>query len=683
MHRLRALLPTTAILVCLFAAAPAAAEPEGLTLEQIAELNQVVDIAISPDGRHIAYALSVQRKLFEEDDGASWTELHVIDRDGDSRGYVTGEVNISRIGWTPDSRRITFLTRRGDDKHATLYAIPVDGGEAQKLHAEEEGIRDYSLSPDGERAAVISREPRSEREKRREELGFNQQVFEEDVRPFRVHVVPVGDHGGEQQTMDLEWSAQSVQWSPDGSRLAVAAAPHELVDNVIIRTRVHFIDWRSGETTAQVETPGKIGSFAWAPDGAHLGLIMAEDANDPSEGRLATVAVDATTPADLLPGLEGHVWHVGWRDARHLYYISYEGVNARLGEIRRDGSRDRTLLGGDGPVWDLLSVSDDGAVALGATAPDHPREVFRVAGNRRSTARLTDSNPWLADVALGRHEVVRYQARDGLEIEGILIHPLDEGDAPHPLILQVHGGPEAHYSNGWLTAHSMPGQAAAARGYAVFYPNYRASTGRGVEFSKLNHGRPAAEEFDDLVDGVDHLIEAGIVDGDRVGITGGSYGGYASAWGATYYTERFAAAVMNVGISEKISMLGTSDIPVELYQVHYLTWPWEDWDLYRDASPLYHAEQARTPILIAHGDADPRVHPTQSLQLYRYLKLIDRTPVRLVLYPGEGHGNARAASRYDYSLRLMRWMDHYLKGEGGDPPPHELDYGIPEEKEDE
>ena len=116
MHRLRALLHTTAILICLSASAPAAAAPEGLTLEQIAELNQVVDFAISPDGRHIAYALSVQRELFEEDDGASWTELHVIDHEGDSRGFVTGEVNVNSIGWTPDSRRITFLARRGDDE---------------------------------------------------------------------------------------------------------------------------------------------------------------------------------------------------------------------------------------------------------------------------------------------------------------------------------------------------------------------------------------------------------------------------------------------------------------------------------------------------------------------------------------------------------------------------------------
>jgi dipeptidyl aminopeptidase/acylaminoacyl peptidase len=214
----------------------------------------------------------------------------------------------------------------------------------------------------------------------------------------------------------------------------------------------------------------------------------------------------------------------------------------------------------------------------------------------------------------------------------------------------------------------------AGRGFAVFYPNYRGSTGRGVAFSKLDQGDAAGAEFDDLVDGVDHLVEMGLVDRDRVGITGGSYGGFASAWGATYYSERYAAAVAFVGITDQISKSGTTDIPDEMSLVHWLSRPWEKWDFYRERSPVYHVEKARTPILILHGKKDPRVHPAQSLELYRYLKSYGKVPVRLVFYPEEKHGNRRAAARFDYSLRLVRWMEHYLLGPGGDPPPYALDY---------
>lgn len=131
--------------------------------------------------------------------------------------------------------------------------------------------------------------------------------------------------------------------------------------------------------------------------------------------------------------------------------------------------------------------------------------------------------------------MVSFKASDGLRLEGILIRPLDPQEGKrYPLILTVHGGPESHLRNGWLTSHSNPGQTAAARGFAVFYPNYRGSTGRGVAFSKMGQGDFAGKEFSDLVDAVDHLVASGLVNRDRVGITGGSYGGYATAWGATY-----------------------------------------------------------------------------------------------------------------------------------------------------
>jgi dipeptidyl aminopeptidase/acylaminoacyl peptidase len=242
------------------------------------------------------------------------------------------------------------------------------------------------------------------------------------------------------------------------------------------------------------------------------------------------------------------------------------------------------------------------------------------------------------------------------------------------LIVSVHGGPESHLRNGWLTYYSYPGQVGAAEGFAVFYPNYRGSTGRGVKFSKLGQADYAGKEFDDILDGIDHLAAKGLINPKKVGVTGGSYGGFASAWMATKHTKRFAASVMFVGISDQISKFGTTDIPNEMFLVHARKWPWKDWDFFRERSPITYTEQARTPILIMHGKNDTRVHPSQSMELFRYLKTIGKTPVRLVLYPGEGHGNRKAAGRYDYNLRLMRWMKHYLQGEGGKPPAHELDY---------
>jgi dipeptidyl aminopeptidase/acylaminoacyl peptidase len=184
----------------------------------------------------------------------------------------------------------------------------------------------------------------------------------------------------------------------------------------------------------------------------------------------------------------------------------------------------------------------------------------------------------------------------------------------------------------------------------------------------------AGGEFNDFVDAKAHLVDAGLADGERTGVTGGSYGGFASMWAASALTEHFAAAVAFVGISDQISKFGTTDIPLEMYNVHARAWPWDDWQWMLERSPIFHAGKVETPLLIMHGAEDPRVHPAQSMEMYRHVKVRTDTPVRLVYYPGEGHGNSRTAARYDYGLRLMRWMDNFLKEGAEEAPPWEIDH---------
>ncbi len=374
-----------------------------------------------------------------------------------------------------------------------------------------------------------------------------------------------------------------------------------------------------------------------------------------------------------------------WKDNDTILYLASEGVWTSVGEVGRDGSGQKVLVEPGQIVLSGLSLSKSGQnAAMLSDSAQHPFEVYVMSAGNALPRRMTNSNPWLADVRLAKQEVVEHRARDGLRLEGILLRPLEEKEGErYPLILAVHGGPESHISNGWQTYYSRPGQVGAARGFAVFYPNYRGSTGRGVAFSKMGQADYAGGEFDDLVDAVDHFVSTGLVDAKRVGITGGSYGGFASAWGATYYSSRFAASVMFVGISNLISKAGTTDIPNEMFLVHNRKSIYENWQWFLERSPIYHAKKARTPLLILHGKNDPRVHPSQSMELYRHVKQLGQTPVRLVFYPGEGHGNRKSAARFDYNLRMLRWFEHYLKGEGGSPPTHKLDYGQEDEEEDE
>ena len=663
-------------------------DQETFTPKHLAKLRSVSEAKISPDGRQVAYVLSVPRKLLKGKDGPAWGELHVVDDKGNSRAFVSGTVKVSKLDWTPDGHGISFLNKRKDDKTKSLYVIPADGGEARKVLSHETGISGYSWSPDGKQVAFTAKEPLAPKTKKLQKNGFNQQVFEEDWQPIKVWISELdlaSSEPGHKKARPLEvaGSASEIHWSPVGSLLAVAMAPTPSVDDSFMNRKVVIIDPESGEVHGNLTPPGKMGSFAWSPDGKRLALISSSDRSDPLAGRLVVSSAEGGELKDLLPNLAGHVKGLAWRDDQTVVYTADVGVTATFGEVQFDGSGRKTHIARTkGLVLrSFTQATSGGHAAFVVNTPNHPSEVYLFKDGGGDPKRLTQSNPWLKDVRLAQQEAVSFKARDGLRLEGILVRPLDyESGKRYPLILAVHGGPESHVSNGWVTSYTRPGQMAAARDFAVFYPNYRASTGRGVAFSKLDHGDPAGAEFDDLVDAVDHLVAGGLADRDRVGITGGSYGGYASAWGATYYSDRFAAAVMFVGISNAVSKTGTTNIPNEIYEVHQRRRVWDDWQFFLERSPIYYVKKARTPILILHGRNDPRVHPSQSLELFRLLKLQAKTPVRLVLYPGEGHGNKRAASRYDYSLRLLRWMEHYLKGPGGDPPPYELDYGL-EEKE--
>lgn len=680
-----------AMFLAVVSAAPIAAE--GLSFEQLAALRSAGDAIISPDGGLIAFSLTVPRRPGVDDDGPAWVELHVIGADGRDRTFVGGEVKVSQIAFTPDGTLITYLAKRGDDEHAALWAIPIAGGESRRMVAFDSDITDYRVSSTGSAVAFVAREPQSEGRIKAEEEGYTQEVFEEDWLPNRVWLQPLppfqpvavdpstgGVVNAAARALPIQGSVFNVRWSPDGALLAVDVAPTPLIDDEYMARRIHIVDAGTGEVVTVVSNSGKLGDFDFSPDGAQLAALSAADPNDPAVGRLMVAAVDDGQLRDVLPGLDGHVTDFAWQDPGTLMFIVDEGEETRFAEVDITTGAEKThatsgeVIGSARvPVMTGFDLSTDGRkAALVGESPSHPSEVYSMSHGDSGLKRMTDSNPWLAAVDLADQTVFRHQASDGLDLSGVLIRPLAAPEGPAPLLLMVHGGPEGHRRNGWLTRYSAPAQIAAARGYAVFFPNYRGSTGRGVAFSKLGQGDAAGAEFDDLIDAVDALVEAGIADGDRVGITGGSYGGYATAWCATRYTERFRAGVMFVGISNDISKGLTTEIPVEDKMVHTLADPWTKLQFRLERSPIAYAEQARTPLLIAGGTADTRVHPSQSLQLYRALKLLGKIPVRYVRYPGEKHGNSRAASRDDYARRLMRWMDHFVREGREDLPPWEL-----------
>jgi dipeptidyl aminopeptidase/acylaminoacyl peptidase len=649
------------------------------TPEGIATLRSVTSALLSPDGTRVAVLYSVPRRAGVDEDGPAWSELHLVDvASARSRPFVTGKVNLSAAAWTPDGRRITFLAKREGDAETALHWIPADGGEGSRALALAGSIESYEVAPSGTAVVCIMGPAKDRAREALKGKGFQQEVYEEEGRPSELWIAALdGRHAP--RRVQFEGHPREVHWSPVDARLLVSWTPTTLVDDDYMKKRVAILDGENGAVLARFENPGKLGKIAWSPDGSQVALLSAADVNDPNPGRLCLAAAQGGVPVEQLPGFEGDIVDFAWQSPSALLLVTHVGLWSRLEKLEFQAGvaqPPRFLLDVGGPILTNLSLAKDGlSAAFVGNSPTYPPEVLHMRHGEHAARRLTDSNPELAHMAFAKQEAITHSARDGLALEGVLIHPLERADGERvPLILNVHGGPESHVSNGWLTSYSNPGQVAAARGFAVFHPNYRGSTGRGVAFSKLGQSDAAGREFDDLVDAVDHLIALGWIDGAKVGVTGGSYGGYATGWCATRFSERFAAGVMMVGISNTISKLGTTDIPEEEFNVHARGRPWEDWMGALERSPIFHADKGKTPLLILHGKDDPRVNPGQSRELYRHLKLRGSAPVRLVLYPGEGHGNRKAAARLDYALRSLQWFEHYLKGPGGAKPAPELDY---------
>lgn len=631
-----------------------------VTPQHIAEMETVETSLISPDGQHIAYTVSTPADPYKEN-VQNRHHLYVLNvAEGASIPYYTNS-SVSSVQFRPGQNAITFLTKKPDDATRSLYQISLNGGEALKVFSFDEDIISYSWNNDGNQLAFTANE---KPETSNSPLPFQADVYEVNQPNRRGYIANVAMSNRSARPISVNGSVYMMEWSPSGDRIAISVAPAPSVDNQYMRQQINIIETRNGQVIAEINNEGKLRQIEWSPNGQRLVLVAGSNINDPIAGRILIASSRGGVPQIIDRNFEGAYEQVQWIDVNYIHFLTSESTASRIGNIRFDGGEKQTLFFSDEHEISSFSVSDSSSFSFVANSSSHPNEVFYSTGEENnSSRRMTYHNEWLNSVELGKQAIISYQSRDGqYSIDGILIYPVghQEGSTV-PLIVHAHGGPESHYDNGWLTNYYMPGQIAAGKGYAVFYPNYRGSTGRGIDFAFSSQADLAGAEFNDIIDGVDYLIEIGLADPNRIGITGKSYGGYATAWMSTYYSHRFTAAVMYVGVSNNISKWGESDIPEELYLVHTRKWLWSDWNWFLRSSPIYHVENAETPILIIHGAEDTRVHPSQSLELYRHLKVRKpHLPVRLVNYPGEGHTISSASAKLDYTYRMFRWFDTYL-----------------------
>jgi len=621
---------------------------------------------LSPDGSELIYNISSPRGPNDPAGGAKSEYFRMSLADQSTNPLFKGEMKGASPQYSPDGKYIAFLyAKKGEPRQ--VWMMPKNGGDTLKLSNEEGGISSFRWQPGKRGIGYLTKHAPSGKEKELEERGYDFIYYEEDLKNSMLHIAWYDDNWKQSGVWQLteEGNTWDFEFNAQGTQLAASISPKNLIDQRYMFRRIYLIDLSGGEIKQISENEGKLGNYAFSPDGKFLAYAAALNINDHQVSQAFVAPVEGGEIKNYTPdNYRGHVSRVEWKDSENLIYMAGEGVYPKLYSVNLRSSKRELFMDAaeSGIIFRAPEFTSDlKNFVFSASTPYDNSNLYHWDG-KKELNKLTDINPELTGKTLGKQEVIRYRARDGMEIEGLMIHPVNyqEGKT-YPLIVYVHGGPESHHSNGWLSRYSTPAQVMAGKGYLVLYLNYRASTGYGVDFGMEGFMDPAGTEFDDIADAIEWAVKEKGADPERVGMAGGSYGGYASGWFATYYTKYVKAVCMFVGISNNISKRGTTDIAYEELYVHSGKKLEEQWQFALERSPVYWAHQSKTATLIYGGAADTRVHPSQSFELYRRMKMNEHPAVRLVQYPGEGHGNRKQVGQIDVLYRQMEWLDWYVK----------------------
>jgi dipeptidyl aminopeptidase/acylaminoacyl peptidase len=657
-------LPLLIALFILFGGVIASAQPRHpMTIEDVVALRRASDAQVSPDIRRTIFVVTAWDREADRFNSDLW--LAATDFFQPAMRLTFNPKRDDHPRWSPDARRIAFLSERGaENATAQIYLLNLTGGEAQQLTSHQTAVQDFAWSPDGRFIAFIAEEPRKSDDKDKPKTK-PPVVIDEDYRYAQLWVVNVETGETKQLTRGTR-HLTGFDWSRDGAQIVFTArVTPKLADN--LTTEIYLVPFNLKEApvdTAQARQltnrPGGKSQPRFSPDGQKIAFLATAD-GDLVAGpeRIHVIPPAGGEPRVLARNFDGYIRTFRWAsDSYRLVFSADVGVNSHIFTTDLSDKGLVPVTNGEGTNL-LTSATYDGyQVIFIHENPMMASEVMTISARNPVFFQLTKLNPQVESFALGRVDAIKWKSNDSTEIEGLLIYPLGyENGRRYPLLTYIHGGPEGAYTRNFNASWSAFPQVYAGNGYAVFMPNFRGSSNYGAKFAQANKLTIGKVDYEDVLSGIDELVKRGIADENRLAVAGWSYGGYLSGW-IIGHTNRFRCAAYGAGLSNAVSYWATADIQYSRERLHGGT-PWENRKAYDELSPLSYLSQARTPVLIFHGEKDERVPLGQSLESFRTLKRTG-VPVQLVVYPDQGHGLTVPSYQLDKMKREFAWIEKYL-----------------------
>lgn len=685
--------------------------PRKLTLDEVMSLPMMGNVALAPDGRHVAFEMhATDIKRNEE---SSCIMLLSLDEEGNVLGkhrqLTSGVKNDSNPVWAPDSRRLLFVSNRDEEKNQ-LWLIDTQGGEARRLTNMAHGVAEAAWSPDGKWLAFTAMAaPDDDDEvltgrKTLDEAAKKQQEEKERFAPHHIKKIwyrvdgrgifekcsqvfimpaPVEDEVPDPATIRRltsgDYDHERPQWTPDSQEIGVLCNRSEQRDRSFVMD-LWAIDRESGEARCLTESTLEIECFSWSPSG-HAAIVVGgkdEIAYGRSLPRLHLVTRKGNEGDHtllLMPDFDkemtlsaggqfaGSCQPVWSHDGQHVYFLVTERgcVDVyRMDVVWRSMER---LTHSDAVTGFLALFPGEQGLLLALNHVDHPHELYRLPladESNKEPVRLTHLHDrFMDEIQWGKTEHLRYKGANGDEVDGWLTYPVGAREGVHyPLLVRIHGGPHWAFSGELLPLNHY----FAAQGYAVFYCNPHGSTGCGEAFMRQVLGDWGGYAFQDIMLGVDECIARGVADPERMVVAGYSYGGYMTMR-IIGQTDRFKAAMPMAGISNLASFVGTSDIGFWMVaQAQGYPWDPERADYYRQHSPLTHAAHVTTPTLFLHPENDLRCPIEQTEQFFMTLKMMGKVPVEFVRVPAAWHGGTtKPAQGKQFWEIMLEWFGKHIE----------------------